>query len=258
MTRGKRRICLESKKVSFLVCGTQKGGTTALDAYLRTHPEICMSMNKEVHFFDNEELFSGERPDYSIYHRCFSPHGDQLLGETTPIYMYWQDAPRRIWEYNPDMRIIVLLRNPIERAYSHWNMERSRKLEHLSFLEAIQRERMRCREALPLQHRIYSYVDRGFYPEQLRRLWRFFSEEQILIIKSEDLQLSPFDTLSRVWRFLGVSDYQVQASRSDHVGEYPEPMSMAAREYLEDVFEYPIRELERLLGWNCSHWLESP
>ena len=66
--------------------------------------------------------------------------------------MYWHNAPRRIWQYNPDIKLIVILRNPIERAYSHWNMERSRNAEKLSFFDAIQSERDRCQEALSYQH----------------------------------------------------------------------------------------------------------
>ncbi|MGB7755383.1 MAG: hypothetical protein WBL23_04905, partial [Salinisphaera sp.] len=97
-----------------------------------------------------------------------------VFGEATPIYMYWHDAPRRMWEYNPNMKLIVVLRNPIDRAFSHWNMEKSRNAESLSFWDAIQNEEPRCKEALPYQHRTYSYVDRGFYLEQLRRLWRYF------------------------------------------------------------------------------------
>lgn len=164
-------------KVNFIICGTQKGGTSALDLYLRMHPEICMAANKEVHFFDNEEYFiSNNTIDYSLYHKVFEPKvGSRLLGEATPIYMYWYGAPKRIWEYNPEIKLIVILRNPIERAYSHWNMERARCADDISFWDALAGEGDRCRQALPLQHRVYSYVDRGYYTEQLRRLWTFFS-----------------------------------------------------------------------------------
>ena len=100
------------RAVDFVVCGTQKGGTSALDAYLREHPEICMAVRKELHFFDNEKKFSSGKPDYSKYHDSFNPQKlHKLLGETTPIYMYWNESPRRIWEYNPNMKLIVLLRN---------------------------------------------------------------------------------------------------------------------------------------------------
>jgi len=180
--------------VDFVIGGTQKGGTTALDAYLREHPEICMATKqavsssrghpeirtagkKEVHFFDNEDYFSNGKPDYSKYHRRFNPEkAHQVLGEATPIYMYWNDSPRRIWEYNPKMKIIVLLRNPIDRAYSHWNMERLRNADTLFFWEAIKNENERCREALPLQHRVYSYISRGLYTEHCKGFGRIFQK----------------------------------------------------------------------------------
>ena len=120
-------VSKSDRVVNFLICGTQKGGTSALDAYLREHPEICMADKKEVHFFDNKKFFNKNKPDYSKYHSFFNPQSShKLLGETTPIYMYWHDSPRRIWQYSPNMKIIVILRNPIDRAYSHWNMERSK------------------------------------------------------------------------------------------------------------------------------------
>ncbi len=84
----------QTRIVNFAICGTQKGGTSALDTYLRGHPEICMADRKEVHFFDNEAAFATGKPDYSRYHSFFSPNDTQrILGESTPIYMYWKPAP---------------------------------------------------------------------------------------------------------------------------------------------------------------------
>jgi len=161
-------------KVNFLICGVQKGGTTAMYNYLSGHPEVFLVKRKEAHFFDFERFFQTAQIDYSIYHSLFNPTPQQrVLGESTPIYMYWHEAPKRIWQYNPDMKLIAVLRNPIDRAYSHWNMEYDRKTDSLPFWEALQSEAQRCREALPYQHRVYSYVDRGFYTEQLRRLWTY-------------------------------------------------------------------------------------
>ncbi|MEZ4606416.1 MAG: sulfotransferase domain-containing protein [Deinococcales bacterium] len=116
------------QKVYFIICGTQKGGTTALDSYLRQHPHICMGKRKELHFFDQEKNFQSDICDYTSYHKLFQVTSQrQILGEATPIYMYWRAAPQRMWGYNPKLKLIVILRNPIERAYSHWNMERSRE-----------------------------------------------------------------------------------------------------------------------------------
>lgn len=244
------------RKVDFVICGTQKGGTTALDAYLRAHPEICMANTKEVHFFDSEAIFADGYPDYSLYHAAFSPQTSHtIVGESTPIYMYWHEAPKRIWRYNPAMKLIVLLRNPIERAYSHWNMEQARNAETLPFWDAIQNERQRCREALPYQHRIYSYVDRGYYLEQLRRLWFFFSEHNVLVLKTEHLREHPGEALTEVCRFLHLRPLENVVRKNVHSLPYASQMESRERDYLRDLFEPEIKGIERALGWDCSSWL---
>src|SRR5438270_7515149 len=135
-------------KVDFVIGGTQKGGTSALASFLRQHPQICMPEKKELHFFDDEENFR-RRPSYRAYHAHFQPRQDQRrCGEATPIYMYWDPAPVRIWEYNPEMKWIVILRDPAERAFSAWRMEKARERESLAFDEAIDRETERSRKAL--------------------------------------------------------------------------------------------------------------
>jgi len=245
------------KQVDFIICGTQKGGTSALDAYLREHPEICMADRKELHFFDNEEIFCNTTPDYSIYHAAFTIKSSyKLIGEATPIYMYWYDAPRRIWQYNSDMKLLVILRNPIERAYSHWNMERLRNAETLSFWDAIQSETERCRQALPYQHRVYSYIDRGFYVEQLRRIWTYFTKEQVLVLKNENLKYKPKETLKEVYHFLGVDSCYWFNRKVVHSLPYTFRIADREKEYLKHIYEYEIRSLERILGWDCSDWLE--
>ncbi|MCE5262208.1 MAG: sulfotransferase domain-containing protein [Deltaproteobacteria bacterium] len=196
----------ESRKVDFVIAGAMKSGTSALDTYLREHTEICMATPKEVHFFDDEKLFREARVDYDHYHSFFKPtEQHRRMGESTQIYMYWQDCPKRLWQYNPDMKIIIVLRNPIDRAHSMRNMQVVRGLETLSFWDALQKESERGRENLPFQSRRYSYMDRGFYVEQLRRVWKFFPPDQTLILKSENLKREPTATLNRIASFLGVS-----------------------------------------------------
>ena len=112
------------------------------------------------------------------------------------------------------MRLIVILRNPIERAYSHWAMEHRRGNDPLPFALALEQEEARCREALPLQHRVFSYVDRGFYSAQLRRLWRFFGREQVLVLRQEELRLRPPDLSGKIWQHLSIP--QVLPSLRSH------------------------------------------
>jgi len=243
-------------KVNFIICGAQKSGTTALDSYLRQHADICMAPRKEVHFFDHEENFLDNNLDYSGYHSVFNRESShRLVGESTPVYMYWHDAPKRIWQYNSDIKLIVLLRNPIDRAYSSWNMLFSENRESLSFWEAIQTESERCREALPYQHRLYSYIDRGFYLEQLRRLWRFFPREQVLVLKSEELRENSTEIIQKVFDFLGIEALPKMKFKNKHSTPYVSTMSKREKDYLISIFEYEIKALERVLGWDCSDWL---
>jgi len=243
-------------KVNFIICGTQKGGTSALDIYLRGHPEICMANKKEVHFFDNEDAFRTGTSNYAAYHAFFHPEPQhKIIGEATPIYMYWSDAPKRIWHYNPHMKLVVLLRNPVDRAYSHWNMERQRNADTASFWDAIQNEEERCREALPYQHRVYSYTGRGLYLEQLRRLWAFFPRKQVLVLKNDELRQKPNETLRRVFEFLGVKLLPLMNPVNIESFPYASSMGKKERDYLRFVFEYEIKALERVLEWDCSDWL---
>jgi hypothetical protein len=237
--------------VNFVIGGTQKGGTSALDAFLRQHSQICMpKTKKELHFFDREL----ENTDYASYHsnfECEKHH--RVTGEASPIYMYWETAPYRIGKYNPQMKWIIALRNPVERAFSHWNMERARGKESLGFREAIEREAERAREALPLQHRVYSYIDRGFYAHQLRRVFNIFGRENCLVLLSEELRTSHAQTLRRVFEFLDVDLIDVPPAKVfEH--EYDDKIDKEMRSRLIDIFHFDIKEVERLIARDLSAW----
>jgi len=252
------------QRVAFLIGGAQKAGTTALHRYLCHHPQLFLPAAKELHFFDDETLnwsqlggrWGWGRDFYRNYHRHFRQAShQQLWGEATPIYMYWWPSIERIWRYNPALKLVLVLRNPITRAYSHWNMERSRHAESLDFQQAIEQEQQRCRIALPLQHRVYSYLDRGYYSSQLRRIWRFFPPQQTLVLKHEQLLNEPAETLTRVCEYLGVGAMAFKGNEQHHARPYEEAMPERARQWLGNHFEPEIRQLEQLVGWNCSDWM---
>lgn len=252
------RPLFPSPPVRFTIAGAQKGGTTALADYLREHPKLFIPAVKELHFFDDETL-NWQRPWelYSRYHAQFGgdvPSG-HLWGDATPIYSYWWPAMARIWAYNPDMRVILCLRNPVERAYSHWVMETNRQWDLASFAQAIREEGKRCREALPHQHRVYSYTARGYYSEQLRRLWSFFPREQTLVLRQEELSLHPSATLQRVHMFLGVAPIAPKQQIRSNEGQYSNPMPAEVRRELTKLFTPEIQQLEQLLQWDLSSWL---
>jgi hypothetical protein len=241
-------------KVGFVIAGAQKGGTTALASFLAQHPQVCISNPKEVHFFDNDRLFEGPGLPEEEYHRHFLPTATTLLlGEATPIYMYWKPAAARIRAYNAEMKWILLLRNPVERAYSHYMMERNRGYESLPFSEAIRAESVRVQESYPLQHRIYSYIDRGRYTNQIERILTLFNREQLLFLRSEDLRFQHGAVLKKVFNFLGVED-SVKIEQALVFDQHYVPMANEDRTFLLNALLPEMDRLEVLLGWDCSAW----
>jgi hypothetical protein len=244
-------------RVSFIVAGAQKSGTTALEQYLSEHPEICVPRGrKELHFFDRDRNFVAQPVDYDRYHANFAPQaGHRLLGEATPDYLYWPAAPERMAAYNPALKLIVVLRDPIARAFSQWNMARQIGREPLRFFDAVKAEPERARVMTLDRAMRFAYVDRGRYPRQLARLWDHFPKEQTIVFKTEELLHAPEAVLARIETFLGVAPFAAVTPRIVHSYTYDTTMTEEARRYLVGVFEPEIRELERMLGWDCGAWL---
>ena len=172
--------------VNFFIAGVQKCGTTALDHYLREHPQIQMASTKEVHYFDDDTI-DWETRDYSPLETQFDWSLPTLIrGEATPIYVYWPNALERLRRYNADAKLIIGLRHPSFRAFSHWRMEFLRGADSLKFEEAISwNARGRVRAAPGGAHRIFSYIERGLYSVQVRKLLTMFPRERVYFYRSD-------------------------------------------------------------------------
>lgn len=193
------------RRIDFLIVGTHKGGTTALHRYLSDQPAFSMAEPKELHFFDDETGVDWAAPDYRAYHARFPPDGwDRIVGEATPAYCFWPNAPERIARYHPGIKLVFLLRDPVERAWSHWKMEFARGNERHPFAWCIREGRARLAPGRPEAHlRAYSYVERGFYGRQLQRLYALFPREQVRLVLSDDLKTRPDAVLADLSAFLG-------------------------------------------------------
>lgn len=199
-------------EVNFLIVGTQKGGTTALSTFLAEDPQICMAPSKEVHFFDAPDFQDDwSKQEITDKYRGAFPNfdGQQLIGEATPIYMYLPGVVERIYRYSPKMKLIVLLRDPIARAISHYHMEQKRNVERFPLTLALLLEpiRRRCAKhdvSFDSPIRSYSYVDRGRYSRQVALLRKLFPDGQLLILRTEDLWGRHDQVVARVYEFLGL------------------------------------------------------
>ncbi len=247
-------------KVGFLVIGAQKAGTTALDHYLRQHPQIGMARVKEVHFFDHDEAFAGDIVDHDAYEREFDlTSGRTIHGECTPIYLYWEAACERMYRYNPTMKLIAILRHPLERAFSHWSMEFNRKAEERDFVTAIREEHRLISTRQQVQHRVRSYLHRGLYAEQIMRFQRSFRPEQMLFLTHEHFRAEPRACLSHIFHFLNVADAPyvfepIELNRGEAIFSMP----MAEFERINALFHQDIHRLEAMLGWDLSGWMHPP
>jgi hypothetical protein len=207
---------------NFLVIGAQKAGTTALHRYLDQHPEIYMAPAKETNFFalEGEELdFRGPRDmevlagsgfvttitELGEYEEQFAGvQGEAALGETCPLYLYSRRAPQRIHAHVPEAKLIAVLRDPSERAYSSFMMLRKSDREpERDFARALELEDERVRAGW--EH-TWHYRRMGYYNEQLSRYYELFEEKQIRVYLYEDLRERPEAVLADIFRFLGVDE----------------------------------------------------
>ena len=239
-----------SSLVNFVVVGVQKAGTTALFDYLQDDPAYGLPDVKEVHFFDDESV-DWNAPDYRSYHARFDWSDPALIrGEATPIYIYWPRSLERLAAYNPKAKVIVMLRDPVERAWSHWRMETSRGVETKPFSWCIRQGRARLFEAHPWGvHREFSYVERGFYGEQVERLLGRFAREQVLFLTADELRAAPSATLARVNAFLGAPPPAPVDHRDVHVGQdVGGALSSDDAAFLREIYAEDQQRLRSLTG----------
>jgi hypothetical protein len=224
---------------TFVLIGPPKCGTTSLYHYLRQHPQVFMSPDKEPHFFafeGQEVAFRGPGTpmnemavtDLERYRELFADAGDALaIGEASTFYLYVPEAAANLHRHLPDARLIAMLRNPVERAYSAYMHKRrdGREPEH-DFLAALEAEEARIADGwAPLYH----YRHTGYYATQVRRYLDTFPREQVKILLYDDFRRDPAATLREIYTFLGVDpDFETDTAERHNVsGVHRNPLARA-------------------------------
>lgn len=212
-----------------IILGAQKSGTTSLFHYLSQHPQLVTSFTKEVHYFDGgrttDDAF--ERRGVSWYRSNFPltrsvPPGSVVF-EASPLYLFHPHAPERIRRLLPHAKFIALLRDPTDRAISHYHHERHRGHEPLELRDALAAEEERLRPTGDARHDRYeaihhSYRARGHYLQQLEPYWAQFPAEQVIVLPSERLFTEPAALLDEIHRFLDVEPFATPDLRARNVG----------------------------------------
>jgi hypothetical protein len=272
-----------SRLPDFLVIGAQKAGTTALHAHLASHPRLLGSARKELHYFDRDY----KRP-VTWYAARFPDSGEGLRFESTPEYLFLPYVPARVAHVLPGARFVVLLREPVARAVSHYQMEVRREKEPLPFADALAAEAGRLADmpgtpwalrpgraphalarlldlprhglAGPMPARLrwirYSYRARGLYAEQLGRWFAHFPRDRFFITTSETLWRDPAATVGRLLDWLGVEGMPAEPFRAAFQGNYTPPTGPAI-DALRESFREPNERLCELLGWR-PEWAQEP
>ncbi|QBR91182.1 sulfotransferase [Nocardioides euryhalodurans] len=221
---------------SFIIAGAMRSGTTALTSWLRLHPGVHMSSTKEVHFFDRH--YDLGWPWYAE-HFAGAPPGS-ATGEATPNYLYHPEAVTRMATDVPAARIVVLLRDPIARAHSHYLQRLTRGGEELSFGDALAAERERLASGDELDRAHFSYADRGHYLGQLERLLEHYPREAVSIHLFEDLRDSPVEVFRAIADFIGVDPTTVPEAVGEQANAYQQFRSLRVRA-VADHLPGPLR-----------------
>jgi len=253
----------------FLVLGGQRCGSTSLYTMLTGHPQVMAASHKEPHFFDRNH-----RRGEDFYRRLFPLRAHirarerrlgglpVVTGEATTYYLAHPAVPGRVAAMLPDARLVAILRNPVDRAYSHYQLSVRGGWETRSFEEALAAEPERIAgEAQRLlddpdftghSHRYHSYRTRGLYVEQLERWWAVFPSDRLLVLRSEDMFADPAAVYAELAAFLGLAPDDRRAFKSRNRVSYS-GMAEDTRRELEAYYAEPNRRLEarlgRSLGW---------
>ena len=262
---------------TFLIIGAARCGTSWITKNLQLHPNIFMPNEKEIHFFDKDY-----EKGLNYYESIFEGHSQKALGEATPAYLFFPDIPRRIYQHYPKIKLIVSLRNPPDRAYSHfWNLKAKAKPGDPNYSISFEKKL----QATP------RLIEEGFYYDMLKRYFDVFPSENILVVFYEEILSDPVGMINRICRFLDVEDdfcppiigQKVNAA-SNKLGKskfvsrvyaamikcglyksaalveefnkrpIPTMKSKTRKRLTQDVFRPQIELLENLINVDLHHW----
>ncbi|MEQ8717475.1 MAG: sulfotransferase domain-containing protein [Acidimicrobiales bacterium] len=251
----------------FVIIGAMKAATTSLYRWMTSHPQVMAGRRKEQHFFDSRqgpggESFASYRLGFpalpAMWARRLRTGGPVVTGEATPIYLFHEHVPARMAAVLPNVRLIVVLREPVDRAFSHHAMVVSRGQEDLPAAEAFAAEDGRLRASRELLARgleperaywEHSYLARGEYADQLERWWQFYPRSQMLITTYEALAEDPWPVYADCLRFIGVDPDAAPRPEFDahNVGRR-DPADPDLIETLRERFAESKRRLAELTG----------
>lgn len=251
---------------NLLIIGSQRAGTSSLFKYLSGHPQCKASVRKEIRFFTE---YYHEGPEWYRAHFSLRRGGGAespiVAFDATPDYLLDPRVPQRAHEMIANARIVILLRDPAERALSHYQHNRRLGLEHLTFEEALRLESKRiapdlCKldlqPSMPIGKNLlkYSYVERGRYAQQIERWMSIFDRSQFLILRSEDFFCETDAVFQRILAFLGLKEWHPAKYENHSYFSDQRPPNEEVPSRSKEMIEHKLREdrgrLRELIGFD--------
>ncbi|MBV7269164.1 sulfotransferase family protein [Winogradskyella luteola] len=226
-------------KVNFFCVGVQKAGTTTLHNILSQHPDLCLPEKKETHFFSNEDLYRKGESHYLQYFNHSKPY--KYFGEIDPEYSYFTQSAERIFNTYGKIKILFILRNPVDRAYSHYLMTKRRGLENLSFENAMYKEEGRINNKEDNMH--YSYRSRGYYLDQILNYEKYFGSENIKVLLFDDFTNNTKDCILDIIDFIGLKDFDFNTETISNPASHPRSGYLQKILYKKNIFKELVGNL---------------
>jgi hypothetical protein len=247
-----------------VIVGAQKAGTTQLYSYLTKHPRCLGAAEKEVNYFSKhaERSVAWYRSRFPWRRRVWRKQAQVM--EASPSYMATPSALRKMGQVLPSARIIVLLRDPVSRAFSHYQHWKTRHMESRSFAGAVEEE-IRANE-FPAQWgvaldekcpRMWGYVARGYYALQMELLYKVYRRNRVLVIDSANLFDDTSKVCNRVFSYLGIEDFDVEPGKVYNRGYYKEKIDPAVAARLREHYRPYDAMLAEILGQPFG-WMTAP
>ena len=245
----------------FLIIGGVRCGTTSLYYNICQHPSVLPAAYDEIGFFDDNfhlglNWYRSMFPTKNTMNKVRRQTGKAVTGEDTPFYIWNRDAMKRIKELLPEIKLIVILRNPVNRTYSNYHLGCRDNIENRSFSQAVEddieliNKKKEKGETLSNLDFKKTYIGKSLYFEQLEQWFKIFDAKQIHVIFTEDLRDNPENTMKSVYDFLGLDDFSLETYEKQKMFEY-DNMDEEIRERLTTYFKSHNEQLSKLIKSRC-------
>lgn len=246
---------MKSPKVNYLCIGAQKAGSSVLRHYLSQNDEIYIKM-QEIHFFDQKKF---SKSDYDKYEEKFNSKEEKMIGEKTPEYGYLPLCINRIYNYNPDMKLIYILREPISRAYSGFNMYVDKrkniwKKDYYNYNNLYNIFEKEEKDLKNVKYKNDHLILRGYYYEHIEYILTKFPKENLYICIAEEIQENENVEYNKIFDFLGVKNIDLKKSNETNSRSYKKKIPKDLEKELYKIFKPHNEKLYKLLGRKIDIW----